>query len=74
VPEQFSTQTRELLEQMKLNHICEYRMLIERSEAHEIARDIVSTNNDHLKQFEEYVLNEIGNTDIIRDELSHLMR
>ena len=49
-------------------------MLIERSETHEITSDIVSTDNDHLKQFEEYVLNEIGNTDIIRDELSHLMR
>ena len=49
-------------------------MLIERSEAHEMTTDIVNTNNDHLKQFEEYVLNEIGNTDIIRDELSHLMR
>ena len=74
VPEQFSTQTREQLEQMKLNHICEYRMLIERAESHEIASNIVSTSNDHLKQFEEYVLNEIGHTDIIRDELSHLMR
>ena len=37
--------------------------------------DTVSVNTtDHLKQFEDYVLSEIGASDIIKDELSRVMR
>ena len=74
VPEEFSSKAREYLEKLKGTHICEYRLLIDRSQTHERTTDIVNTTNDHIKQFEEYVLTEIGNTDIIRDELSHLTR
>lgn len=74
VPEDLSIQVREYLEKLKRDHICEYRMLIERTKQLETKTDIVKINTDHLKQFEEYVLTEIGNTDIIKDELSHLTR
>lgn len=57
------------------NIVTEYRLLVEDELC--VATDSVSSLTsevDHLKQFEEYVLSEIGDTNIIREELSHIMR
>lgn len=53
-----------------------YRLLIEYAEA-SIDKTIVSELDfsvDHLKQFESYVLTSIGNSDLIKEELSNIMR
>ena len=74
VPEKFSAEARDMLEYLKKDTICEYRLLINRETT--ISNDDIATvdTTDHLKQFEDYVLSQIGSSDIIRDELQHVMR
>lgn len=57
-------------------NIIAYRLLVERrsldgsvEETQSLASDV-----DHLSQFKEYVLSEIGDTNLIREELSLVMR
>ena len=75
VPEEFRSATRDLLDALKVEHICEYRLIVH----NELSFDSnVSTKienaEDHLKQFEQYVLSEIGDTDVVRNELEKILR
>lgn len=74
VPEKLTSEARELLDQLKQNHIQEYRLLVQRECAVDSIDAISVNTTDHLKQFEDYVLSEIGASDIIKDELSRVMR
>lgn len=52
-----------------------YRLVLEPDSVNEILDDTPTLQAvDHLKQFETYVLENIGNTNIIREELSQVMR
>lgn len=74
VPEKFASESRALLEILKKDQICEYRLLLNR-ENNLINSDVLTVNaTDHLKQFEDYVLSEIGSSDIIKEELHYVMR
>lgn len=74
VSEHYAQETREFLDNLKKDHICDYRLLV-RTEISTVKEIVDNTNTvDHLKKFEQYVLSEIGDTNIIRDELSHIMR
>jgi hypothetical protein len=66
---------RKVLETFSETNGLEYRLLVE----HETSTDSNTTidelqTDDHLKQFEQYVLTNIGDSDIIREELSMVMR
>lgn len=74
VPEHISKEARDLLDELKLEKLCEYRLLVQHSASSDYIQCESIQQTDHLKQFEDYVLSEIGNTDIIRDELSRIMR
>ena len=74
VSEKFSDKTRELLEELKKDHICEYRLLISHDKDTLVESEVVVNTTDHLQQFQDYVLSEIGNSDIIKEELQHVMR
>lgn len=57
--------------------ITAYRMVVEYSPT-EVVREEISTDGidsvDHLKQFENYILSTIGDSTIVRDELTTIMR
>ena len=65
---------KELLENMKKDHIVDYRLIVK----HDVKSDIEATSTiqsaDHLQQFETYVLNNIGTSDVVKDELQHILR
>lgn len=70
-----SEEARIILDNLKKDCIQEYRMLIKHETTVVGDNRVLSENTvDHLKQFESYVLENIGNSDIIKDELSHIMR
>ena len=58
-----------------LTNIAQYRMIIEYTTQESITdTSVIELNTvDHLKQFENYVLNTFGNSDIIKEELSHIL-
>ena len=70
-----SSEARAILEQLKTNNrICEYRLLVNNETVDKNVEVHVDNTTDHLKQFEQYVLSEIGDTNIIREELNLIMR
>ena len=75
VNECVSEYARTVLEEMKKDHIQEYRLLVKRqltvnSDDNFSLKDGV----DHLKQFEAYVLETMENNTIVQEELQHIMR
>jgi hypothetical protein len=73
--DKFVVDARIWLEQNKERlSIAEYRVLVEYSkeDAVEVAPTIVN-EVDHLSQFETFVLTEVGNTAIIREELKEVL-
>lgn len=75
VSSHLSSQVRQYLETVSKDRIVEYRLIVEPD-----AEIIVDQNTfsieavDHLKQFENYVMENIGNTNIIREELGNVLR
>lgn len=74
VNEQDVELTRALLETMKIDHIAEYRIVVNRDQKTNDTPTITMSSSDHLKQFEEYVLSNIGDSNIVREELVTIMR
>ena len=75
VPSSYSEQSRVFLEDLKSKNIVrEYRMLLKHDSP--VTEDHVMTINtsDHLSQFQAYVLDNIGNTDVVREELATILR
>ena len=62
---------RQLLKEFP-NIIC--RLIVEASSDSISTDEPILEATDHLKQFEQYVLENIGNTDIIKEELMSVMR
>lgn len=53
----------------------EYRLLVEQDSIVDSVSTIETLQtDDHLKQFEQYVLSNIGDSDVIREELMNVMR
>lgn len=75
VPEHLSIDARGLLDNLKEFNLCEYRLIIKHADN---TSDVLNVNNvdssDHLKQFEQYVLLNIGTSDIVKQELHNIMR
>jgi DNA repair exonuclease SbcCD nuclease subunit len=57
-------------------NISAHRLLIEYSQTDtiEIGGVVELTTVDHLKQFEQYVLSALGNSDVVKEELSNILR
>ena len=72
--EHIATELRQVLDTRA--NITEYRLIVEHDIKinTEVVQQNIKSSVDHLKQFEDYVLSEIGDTNIIREELSYLMR
>lgn len=71
----FAALARQTLSQINKTRIVEYRLIIEPDiTIHEDSPSIVSNSVDHLKQFETYVLTNIGDTNVIREELLNVIR
>lgn len=75
VKEQFANDTRALLQQWKETRICEFRLLVQYDTSDTLVETVTPTNtSDHLQQFETYVFENIGDSSIIKEELSFIMR
>lgn len=66
---------KKVLEEFPKEKIGEYRLLVEHDSTHIDSTSVEELHtDDHLKQFEQYVSTHIGDSDIIREELSIVMR
>ena len=69
-----ATEVKQYLSQMDKAHITEYRVITEH-ESTTVDLDVpVIEAVDHLKQFENYVLANIGTNDVVKEELMNVMR
>ena len=66
---------KEVLAKYATDKKIEYRLLVEQEVSSSPTTSIETLQtDDHLKQFEQYVLSNIGSSDIIKEELSNVMR
>ena len=74
VDETLATEAHEFLDNLKKDHIQEYRLTIKRHLSSENTEISTSINEvDHLKQFENYVLGTMALSDILKEELQKIM-
>lgn len=74
VNETIAADARVVLEELKKENICEYRLLVNHAKNNEIKEIVIDSTSDHLKQFEDYVLANIGSSEVIKEELLNIMR
>ena len=74
VSDKIAENARNILEEMKKDMLQEYRLIVKREHTVTDSTNVVSTSVDHLKQFYDYVVSEIGNDDVIQEELQKVMR
>ena len=74
IKEEHAEYAKNQLELLLKDHIQEYRLLVKRAIA--VAKEdfITKQTVDHLKQFESYALETFGNSQIVIDELTQVMR
>lgn len=65
---------RDYLKTVSKDSITEYRLIVESNTESVTDSSVQFEAVDHLKQFENYVLNNIGSTDVIQSELTAIMR
>lgn len=65
---------RTILENYNKSLIREYRVIVQHSMSNITEKIQEFDTVDHLKQFENYVLTNIGTSDVVREELSMVMR
>lgn len=69
-----SSALNDVLATLTRTQLVEKRIIIEHDSVSDSNVTVVTQSVDHLKQFEEYVLDNIGDTNIIRAELLNIMR
>lgn len=75
VHEDLATRARELLDDLKKDHIQEYRLLVKRELSNNNNNPaFVEQSADHLKQFESYIRSTFDNNDLLLEELNHILR
>lgn len=75
VSESMAIQAREVLENLKKDHIQEYRLLIKRTTTDVVSDESYSFNEvDHLKQFEKYILTTFEHSNVLKEELQAIMK
>ena len=73
VNEDFALTAKQLLANYVRPRIIEHRLIVDRSKTIDYNKIEIEAV-DHLKQFENYVLSNIGDTQIIKEELAALLR
>lgn len=73
VDEDFASTAREQLTSLIRPNILEYRIIVERKKEVLHNNDNQMVDIDHLKQFREYVLTNIGSSQLIQDELAAVL-
>lgn len=75
VKSKLATQVKEFISTAPKDRIVEYRVTVEPDISDTtLVEDIGIETVDHLKQFENYVLSNIGTSDIVKEELMNVMR
>ncbi len=69
-----ATALKEYLSTLDNSSLVEYRVLTEHETTMQVESEPILEAVDHLKQFEKYVLANIGTSDIVREELQNVMR
>ena len=69
-----TAKTRSILDSFPKEKLVSYRLVVESESSISEEASVTFETIDHLKQFENYVLTNIGDTNIIREELVNVMR
>lgn len=74
VDDVFLQDARQLLEELKKDHIQEYKLLVRHQIKSSELPSVAVNSVDHLKQFESYINSTLENSVVVQEELQHILR